>query len=46
MLKIMPQTPSNLEVHTVLINHITVKDLMKLAAVRTSPGCQLKWPAA
>jgi hypothetical protein len=28
-LKIMPNTPSNLEVHTVLINHITIKDVAK-----------------
>lgn len=28
-LKVQPQTPSNLEVHTVLINHITIKDVLK-----------------
>jgi hypothetical protein len=28
-LKIMPNTPSNLEVHTILMNNITVKDLCK-----------------
>jgi hypothetical protein len=28
-LKVLPNTPSNLEVHTVLMNNITVKDLMK-----------------
>lgn len=28
-LKIMPSTPFNLEVHTVLVNHITIKDYMK-----------------
>jgi len=28
-MKVMPETPCNLEVHTVLINHITVKDLCK-----------------
>ena len=27
--KILPSTPSNLEVHTVLINHITIKDVCK-----------------
>jgi len=30
MLKVMPNTPSNLEVHTVLLNQITIKDVMKL----------------
>jgi hypothetical protein len=30
-LKIMPNTPSNLEVHTVLINHITIKDVAKFS---------------
>lgn len=29
--KIMPNTPSNLEVHTVLINHITIKEICKFA---------------
>lgn len=29
MMKIMPQTPSNLEVHTCLVNHITIKDVCK-----------------
>jgi hypothetical protein len=28
-LKIMPNTPSNLEVHTILINHITIKEVCK-----------------
>lgn len=28
-LKVMPQTPSNLEVHTVLLNNITIKDVAK-----------------
>lgn len=28
-MKIMPNTPSNLEVHTILINHITIKDVCK-----------------
>jgi hypothetical protein len=28
-MKVMPNTPSNLEVHTVLINHITIKDVCK-----------------
>lgn len=28
-LKIMPNTPSNLEVHVVLLNNITIKDVMK-----------------
>jgi hypothetical protein len=28
-LKIMPSTPSNLEVHTILINNITIKDVCK-----------------
>jgi hypothetical protein len=28
-LKTMPSTPFNLEVHTVLLNHITIKDFMK-----------------
>jgi hypothetical protein len=30
-LKVMPNTPSNLEVHTVLINNITIKDYMKFS---------------
>ncbi len=30
-LKIMPNTPSSLEVHTVLINHITIKEVCKFA---------------
>ena len=30
-LKIMPNTPSNLEVHTILINHITIKEVCKFA---------------
>lgn len=29
-LKVMPDTPFNLEVHTVLVNHITIKDFMKI----------------
>jgi hypothetical protein len=29
MLKVMPSTPSNLEVKTILINNLTVKELMK-----------------
>jgi hypothetical protein len=29
--KIMPNTPSNLEVHTVLLNHITIKEICKFA---------------
>ena len=29
--KIMPNTPSNLEVHTVLVNHITIKEVCKFA---------------
>jgi len=29
-LKIMPDTPFSLEVHTVLLNHITIKDFMKI----------------
>jgi hypothetical protein len=28
-LKVMPNTPSNLEVHTILVNHITIKDVAK-----------------
>ena len=28
-LKVMPQTPSNFEVETCLVNHITIKELMK-----------------
>lgn len=28
-MKVLPQTPSNLEVHTVLVNHITHKDIAK-----------------
>ena len=28
-LKVMPATPSNLEVHTILLNQLTVKELMK-----------------
>ena len=28
-MKIMPNTPSNLEVHTILVNHITIKDVCK-----------------
>lgn len=28
-MKIMPNTPSNLEVHTILINHITIKEICK-----------------
>ena len=28
-MKIMPNTPSNLEVHTVLVNNITIKDVQK-----------------
>ena len=28
-MKIMPNTPSSLEVHTILINHITIKDVCK-----------------
>jgi hypothetical protein len=28
-LKVMPDTPFNLETHTVLLNHITIKDFMK-----------------
>jgi hypothetical protein len=32
-LKVMPSTPSNLEVHTVLINQITVKDFLKFDRV-------------
>lgn len=39
MLKIMPSTPSHLEVHTVLINNITVKDIMKWG--RTEMGGDL-----
>jgi len=39
MLKIMPGTPSNLEVKTVLINNITVKELMKWG--RTEMGGDL-----
>jgi len=30
-LKIMPSTPSNLEVHTILVNHITIKDVCKMS---------------
>jgi len=29
VLKIMPSTPFSLEAHTVLLNHITIKDFMK-----------------
>ena len=29
MMKVMPSTPFNLEVHTVLTNHITIKDVAK-----------------
>lgn len=39
MLKIMPNTPSNLEVKTCLINNITVKELMKWG--RTEMGGDL-----
>lgn len=39
MLKIMPSTPSNLEVHTVLLNHITIKDVCKFG--RTEMGGDL-----
>lgn len=28
-LKVMPNTPSNIEVHTVLVNNITIKEIMK-----------------
>jgi len=28
-MKIMPNTPSNLEVHTILVNHITIKEICK-----------------
>lgn len=31
-LKVMPNTPSNLEVHTVLVNNITIKDVMKFGS--------------
>lgn len=28
-MKVMPNTPSNLEVHTILVNHITIKEICK-----------------
>lgn len=36
MMKTMPNTPSNLEVHTILVNHITIKDVCKFG--RTEMG--------
>jgi hypothetical protein len=39
MLKRMPSTPSHLEVHTVLLNNITIKDVMKFG--RTEMGGDL-----
>ena len=39
MLKTMPNTPSNLEVHTILLNHITIKDVAKFG--RTEMGGDL-----
>ncbi|MHC4178823.1 MAG: hypothetical protein ACYSWU_15030 [Planctomycetota bacterium] len=39
MMKIMPNTPSSLEVHTCLINHITIKEVCKFG--RTEMGGDL-----
>lgn len=39
MMKIMPNTPSSLEVHTCLLNHITIKDVAKFG--RTEMGGDL-----
>lgn len=39
MIKTMPSTPSHLEVHTILVNNITIKDVMKFG--RTEMGGDL-----
>lgn len=37
-LKVMPNTPSNLEVHLVLVNNITIKEIMKFTGNETGTG--------
>ena len=37
-LKVVPNTPSNLEVHTVLVNHITIKEICKFGGNEMGNG--------